>query len=180
MKVFNPSVHSVERVRERFGILEENAKQFVNELMATAKYVTTQPDGKVVYKNSDRDTMIVVDERSNTIVTVLPPAHIKHQIKSNNAFYKNICTTVEREVAKYKRRFTKEFRALAEQQALVQLEIAQLTLNKVRCKAPHTRDKIQENIDMYLEKFDHLGTQLTVITNEFERIKAEANEVLIK
>jgi len=178
MTTYNPSVHAVERIRERFGIMEENAKNFVNQLMAVAKYVTTQPDGKVVYKHAGRDTMIVVDERTKTIVTVKPPVTLKAQLSASNPFYKDITATIKRELTKAQRQFTKEFRSLSESQALVQIEIAQLTLNKARAKNPKTQSVIQANIDVALGLFDEIGGALGELTTEFERTKREADAFL--
>lgn len=175
---YNPSVHAVERIRERFGVMEEHAKNFANQLMEIAKYVTTQPDGKVVYKNADRDTMIVVDERTSTIVTVLPPANVQARIDVGNPFYKDITATIKRQLTKAQRQFTREFRSLSESQALVQIEIAQLTLNKVRAKNPKTQASIQTNIDAALDMFDEIGGALGELQTDFERTKREADAFL--
>ena len=173
---YNPSVHAVERIRERFGVMEENAKNFVNQLMAVAKYVTTQPDGKVVYKHAGRDTMLIVDQRSNTIVTVLPPA--KTQANVSNPFYKNVNATIRRELTKAQRQFTREFRTLVERQALVQIEIAEMTSRKARAKNPNTQARIQVNIDVALGLFDEIGSAISELQAEFERTKREAQAFL--
>lgn len=178
MTKYNPSVHSVERIRERFGIMEEHAKQFVNDLMSVAKYVTTQPDGKTVYKHAGRDAMIVVDERTSTIVTVLPPNSAKPQLNASNPFYTDIRRTIERKITKARRQFTREFRSLSESQALIQIEIAEMSLRKIRAKNPNTQAVIQSKIDVALTLFDEIGSAINELQSEFAKVQREANEFL--
>ena len=177
---YNPSVHAVERIRERFGIMEEHAKNFANQLMQSAKYVTTQPDGKVVYKHDGKDAMLVVDTNANVIVTILPPANAGKRnrytksIDTTNAIIEKAHAVIKRELAKARRSYNAEYRALSLEQAEVSLEIAQANVKKVRCKAPHTKVLIQERIDALQAYHQTIEAKLVAIKDEQERMTAEA------
>lgn len=179
---YNPSVHAVERIREYFGVMEESAKAFANELMRTAKYVTTQRDGKLVYKHADKDAMLVVDAKSCTIVTVLPPAGAGKRNKANapsafpegNAIIAAARATIQRELAKARRNFTSELRKLQIEQAELGVEIAQAIVNKARCKAPHTQALIQERIDAMQTYYDVVGAKIAKEQSEYNRVRTEA------
>lgn len=180
---YNPTTHAVERIRERFGIMEEHAKNFVNQLMETALYVTTNPNGTKVYKHTGKDVMLAVNTKTNTVITILPPAnegeHNKYvKANVNNYIIEKARTTIQREIAKTKRQFTREFRTLAERQALVQIEIAEMTLRKARAKNPNTQARIQANIDVALGLFDEIGSAISELQAEFERTKREAQAFL--
>ena len=177
---YNPSVHAVERIRERFGIMEEHAKNFVNQLMDSAKYVTTQADGKIVYKHEAKDAMIVVDDKTKVVVTILPPANegrrnrYTKSVDTTNAIIEKARTVIQRELAKSQRKYTAEYRALSLEQAELAVEIAQANVKKVRCKAPHTQALIQERIDSLQSYHQAIETKLNAIKAEHDRMTAEA------
>lgn len=183
---YNPTVHAVEQARIRFGIAEEHAKNWFNQLMETAIYVTTQDSDRVIYKHSGKDAMLAVNPIKKTIITILPPhgkgEHTKVDVTPKfsvtNFIIEKARTTIQREIAKTKRQFTREFRTLAERQALVQIEIAKLTLNKARAKNPNTQARIQANIDVALGLFDEIGSAISELQAEFERTKREAQAFL--
>ncbi|SER88281.1 hypothetical protein [Psychrobacillus sp. OK032] len=183
MKTYNPTVHAVEQARIRFGVAEEDAKAWFNQLMETALYVTTQtPSKRKVYKNSGIDAMIVLDPKDDVIVTILPKhgdgVKAKVKFSATNAIISKARATIKRELTKAQRQFVREFRTLSERQALVQIEIAQLTLNKVRAKNPKTQASIQTNIDVALGMFDEIGKALDELRAEYERTKREADAFL--
>lgn len=182
---YNPSVHAVERVRQYFGIMEENAKNFVNQLMTSAKYVTTQVDGKAVYKHDGKDVMIVVDTNRNVIVTVLPPHGEGNNTKpvavkpsAYNAIIEKARETIKRELTKASRQFTTETRALAVFEAELGVDIARLTLNKAKCKAPHTKAMIQERINELEVGRQAVAKQLQTVAERFEQMRKDAEGYL--
>lgn len=174
---YNPSVHAVERIREYFDVQEDGAKRFINEAMRKSKYVTTQADGKLVYKNAEHDAMIVVNATSNTVVTVLPP---KGRGKSNaytlqeTRFNGAITATIRREMAKARRAYVRETRRLSEEIAIIGLEIAQLTLNKARAKSPVTQRHISAKVaDIHAEQ-ERLAAIRKQADTEYKALRAEA------
>lgn len=180
---YNPSVHAVERIREYFGIMEDSAKTFINEAMHKAKYVTTQRDGNLVYKYEDKDAMIVVDAKTNVIITVLPPngkgkrngsSEGFRPLDVSNEILAAAHATIKRELTKARRRFTSEYRKLQIEQAELGVEIAQAIVNKARCKAPHTQALIQARIDATQEYYDAVQAKIERVQAEYSRTRTEA------
>lgn len=187
MTKYNPTVHAVEQLRIRFGIAEEHAKAWFNDVMETALYVTTQtPSGRKVYKHSGKDVMLVLDAKSDVIVTILPkhgegernkPAVSKMQA-FNNAIIEKAIATIKRELTKVGREFTSEIRKLKIEQAEIGVEIAQAQVNKARCRAPHTQALIQQRIKSMETYYNAVSTKITKLTEEYEKTTAEASEFL--
>lgn len=181
---YNPSVHAVERTRQYFGIMEEHAKNFVNQLMASAMYVTTQSDGKAVYKHAGKDVMLVVDTKQNVVVTVLPPNgegnNTKATVKqsAHNAIIDKARETIKRELSKASRQFTTDTRKLTLFEAELGLDIARLTVNKAKCKAPHTKVLLQERINELEIGRQAVAKQLQTVKDHFNRILKESESYL--
>lgn len=191
---YMPSTHAIERFREYFGTKEIHAVDFANDLMANAKFVMLQPgqDGqtpKRIFKNEERDVMIVVDEKRDTIITVLPSQDKRKEIANpvlaqaivitkatpaGNAIIAAAHATIQRELAKARRSFTTELRKLKIEQAELGVEIAQATVNKVRCMAPHTQALIQARIDAMQTYYNAVGAKIAKESAEYSRIKTEA------
>lgn len=184
---YNPSVHAVERIREYFGIMEEGAKSFINEAMRKAKYVTTQRDGNLVYKYEDKDAMIVVDAKTNVIITVLPPSGKGKRngtsegfrpLDVSNEILAAAHTTIKRELAKARRQFTREYRMLTEEIAVIGLEIAQLSLNKARARSPITQQHITDKVSEIHARQTQLAEQRKQLKAEYRSTKTEAQAFL--
>lgn len=185
---YRPAAHAIERLREYFGVKEIHALDFSNETMVNAKFVTTQTDGRRLYKNDELDVMIVVAE-DNTIITYLPAPEKRREIertgkplsiKSTEYISKSqrlsdaITATVRREIAKARRTFTATTRTLSEQHALLQIEIGKLTLNKVRCKHPGTQAIIQRKIGAITTQMESLASDIERTESEYKALRAEA------
>lgn len=189
MKPYNVTGHAIDRVVERFTIQREHAKNHLVSLMQTAVHQGTTGTGRVFdhYRTNtrlilsrDSDTVITVytiDSEKDLVTPVFPKA-IPTFASVSNFIIDKARATIHREIAKARRQFTREFRSLSESQALIQIEIAELTLNKVRCRAPLTQLKIEEKISILLDSFDELGKSISRITTDFEKIKVEAEEFL--
>lgn len=178
---YNPTVHAVERIRQYFGVMEEHAKQFANELMRAAKYVTTQADGKLVYKHAGKDVMLVVNAETRTVITVLPPAGEGERNKAitsisvtNNAIIAAAHATIQRELAKARRSYTREYRKLTEEIAVIGLEIAHLSLNKARARSPITQRQISEKVAEIHAEQTRLADQRKRLEAEYQAAKTEA------
>lgn len=177
---YNPSVHAVERIRQYFGIMEDGAKSFVNEAMRKAKYVTTQRDGNLVYKYEDKDAMIVVDDKTNVVITILPPnGKGKHnktdslKLSQDNVFISAFQATIKRELTKARRIYIRETRSLAEEIAVLGVDIAQLTLNKARARSPITQGHIQRKIDELHAEAVRKDDEKVELEAQFRAMKSE-------
>jgi uncharacterized small protein (DUF1192 family) len=184
--------HAIERALERLKSPQEQAKTQVSNwlktLMQTATYVGDKGNGRI-FDHPNTRTRLVLDKNKDVIVTVYgmddvePSEEVTFSIEesakhSESTVMSKVRATIRRELTKAQRQFTREFRTLAERQALVQIEIAQLTLNKARAKNPNTQARIQSNIDVALGLFDEIGSAISELQAEFERTKREAQAFL--
>lgn len=176
---YKPTVHAVERIRQYFDVMEDEAKRFINGAMRNAKYVTTQRDGKIVYKTEELDAMVVVDDKTDVIITVLPPSgkgkrnnsEPSFAITKDNEFMESFQTAFKREVAKAKRLYTKEFRRMTEELAIIGLDIAQLTLNKARARSPITQDQITEKIRAMQTERERLSNERKRLDMQYKAMR---------
>ena len=197
---YRPAAHAIERLREYFGVKEIHALDFSNDSMVGAQFVTTQTDGRRLYKNDELDVMIVVAE-DNTIITYLPAPDKRREIertgkpislatastpsipepvriKQGNAIIAAAHATIQRELAKARRQFTREYRSLTEEIAVVGLEIAQLSLNKARARSPITQRHITDKVSEIHAKQTQLAEQRKRLEAEYSAIKTEAQQFI--
>lgn len=76
------------------------------------------------------------------------------------------------------REVNREVRKLKEQLAHLNVEVATLNLNKIRCKAPHTQELIQTRIDGLIERAGELASEIDAKLTEIERAKTETEAVI--
>lgn len=169
-KHYKPSLHAIERAGLRFGVPSEKATQWFNDLMAKAHYLVTQSfEGRsqAVYEVDGK--RLIVDGKTNTIVTVMEPTTAASPIVST------IRKAVEREYRKLHRQFTHDSRALNIELAELNVELAQLALNKARAKSPKVQACIQAKIDVLAAQASEVKTKLDRLEDEFEQIRRSAS-----
>lgn len=192
---YRPAAHAIERLREYFGVKEIHALDFSNESMIGAQFVTTQTDGRRLYKNDELDVMIVVAD-DNTIITYLPAQDKRKEIKrtgkplipaqapatlvsiGNNPIIVAARATIQRELAKARRRFTREYRKLTEEIAVIGLEIAHHSLNKARARSPITQQQIADKVAEIHAEQTRLAEQRKRLEAEYRAVKAEAQQFI--
>ena len=184
---WNPTVHAIKRIKERCGIEETQAKAFVNQLMQHAKYITTNPNGTSVYKHDNRDIMMVVNPELNVVITIHSATQTEDgapnaestQIKSKATItIDRISVAIKRELSKMTTQLRREIRKLTEQQAQLNVSAAELTLNKIRCKAPHTQALIQTRIDAIITQVDEIAQEVDAKLTQIKNAEREVGEVI--
>lgn len=185
---WTPTVHAIQRLKERFGITPDAAVNYVNQIMAQAKYVSAGKADKLVYYYEKRDMMIVVNPDENVIVTVhegSEPVASKPAVKltptqSATITIDRIAAAVKRELTRMTTQYRREIRKLSEQQALLNVQVAEMALNQLRCKAPHTKELIQSRIDEAKARIAELAheidgklTQLQAANDEVKAVVGE-------
>jgi len=184
---WNPTVHAVRRLKERCGIDETQAKPFINQLMKTAKYVTTQGPDRLIYKAEGLDLLIAVNPEKNTIITVHSatetddgvPTAIQVQSKSVASITVNrLASAIKREFDRMQREVRREVRQLSEELARLNIEVATLNLNKIRCRAPHTQSLIQSRIDAMMAEAGELAKRIDAKLTEVEMAQSEVEAVV--
>lgn len=201
---YRPESHAIDRLLEFFGVKEIHAADFINDVMKSAEHVTTQTDGRRLFKNDGFPAMLVV-AKDNGIVTVLPSPEIRRKVKRtgtpvttwvtargnlkvttvktvenspNNAIITAARVTIQRELTKARRIFTREYRTLKLEIAELGVEIAQASVNLVRCKHPGTQTIIQRKIDELQANSENLNEVLADKQSEYDRMRREAAEFI--
>lgn len=184
---WNPTVHAIKRIKERCGIKETQAKAFVNQLMQNAKYITTNPNGTSVYKHDKRDIMMVVNPELNVVITIHSatqtetgaPNDALTQVKSQSKItIDRISAAIKRELSRMTTQLQREIRKLTEQQAELNISIAELNLNKIRCKAPHTQALIQTRIDAIITQVNEIAQEVDAKLTQIKNAEREVSEVV--
>lgn len=182
---WNPTVHAVRRIKERCGIEETQAKSFVNQLMQTAKYVTTQGN-RLVYLHENRNLMIVVNPDEGAVITVHPAEDdrqsevIEDTPKQSvvSISVDRIANAVKREFKRMQTETLRDIRKLKEEYAATYVEIAQLKYNKIRCRAPHNKLRIEAKINELVAAANEMSKVIDAKLTEIERAKAEVGAVI--
>lgn len=182
---WNPTVHAIKRIKERCGIEETQAKAFVNQLMQHAKYITTNPNGTSVYKHDKRDIMMVVNPELNVVITIHSATQTETGAPNEEPTQSKATITIDRISAAIKRELSRmttqlrrEIRKLTEQQAQLNISAAELTLNKIRCRAPHTQALIQTRIDAIITQVDSLAQEIDAKLTQIKNAEREVSEVV--
>ena len=174
---WTPTVHAIQRLKERFEVTPEGAVNYVNQIMAQAKYVSAGKAGKLVYYYEKRDMMIVVNPDENVIVTVHEGA--EPTAKSNAAItIDRIATAVKREFKRMTTQYQREIRKMTEQKAQLGVLVAELTLNHVRCDAPHTKALIQSRIDEAKSQIEALANDIDAKLTQISEAEKEVKAVI--
>ena len=174
---WTPTVHAIQRLKERFNVTPEGAVNYVNQIMAQAKYVSAGKADKLVYYYEKRDMMIVVNPDENVIVTVHEGT--EPTTKSNVAItIDRIATAVKREFKRMTTQYQREIRKMTEQKAQLGVLVAELTLNHVRCDAPHTKALIQSRIDEAKSQIEALANDIDAKLTQLQAAESEVKAVV--
>src|SRR5690606_21560516 len=120
----------------------------------------------------DSGSMVVVNAETNTVVTILPPKRPTGIISAA------IRGTVEKELRKACDTFKRVSRQYTLQLADINLEIAELFRNKVRCNHPDTQELIQTKIDALSDESRRIASEMQAHEREYNAIEDEANTYL--
>lgn len=189
MKPYVITKHAIEQSIERLGRKESTARNDLFQRMQTATYQGRTSMGRI-FDHYESRTRFVLALDKDTVITVYSMDTAKGEIPcervkiageitgASNAILAAAHATIKRELAKARRTFIAEFRKLKIEQAELGVEIAQATVNKVRCKAPHTQELIQQRIDASQTYYDVVGTKIERVQAEYNRTKTEAQAFL--
>lgn len=188
---WNPTVHAVKRLKERMGIEPESAKNYVNQLMQAAKYVTTQADGQTVYHHAEKNVMIVVNIAKNSVITLFSDTWtedgtpVKTEEKPSalaestpKLTVDRIADAVKREYKRMRTEVTREINRMKEEYAATGVKIAELKWKQVRCKAPHTKALIQSRIDELVAVTRQITTEIDAKLTQMDAAEAEVKAVV--
>ena len=161
---YKPTKHAIERAELRFGIKPENCVEWINNLMSQAKYVASNGRNGLVYQAGD--LRIVVDDMTNAVITL-------HDALSVD-FLK---PTLERELRKLKRLYTRRIRKHELAYAEASQELASMAINRARARNPHTREIIADRMSDKQSEIDGLVREIERLQDDWQA-KERAIEVI--
>lgn len=170
--------HSAQRAQERFGMDREHAYQYFNDLLRTAIWHSTTAKNRHLYEHKS-GVRIVVDTDTHDIVTVYKP-ELASEKAATRLTIDRIAAAVKRELTRMTTQYRREIRKLSEQQAQLGVQVAELTLNKIRCYHPGTQALIQSRIDEARARIAELANEidgkLTQLQNAEQEVQAVVGE----
>src|SRR5690625_7934859 len=90
------SHHAAERAMLRFGIDSEREGEWFNDMMAKAKYISSQGGGRLLYEAAG--VQVMAGDKTRTVITVHPatriyvirPTHVWEMRKIRREYKRNI------------------------------------------------------------------------------------------
>ena len=147
------SKHAVERANLRLGIPIDKVSDWANDIMSKAKYVSAQGAGRLLYEYNG--IQFIVGDKSRTIITIHPATRLDF-----------LRPTLEREVRKIRREYTRNIRTLERSLASQYARLAEQMTNYANARNPQTRELVggrMEETERHIE-----GTR-----RKIERMKDE-------
>lgn len=182
------TTHAKTRLTERFNIPTHQADSYVNQLRVNAVYKgETQDNGKTafVYDHYKSGVRLLLDKKGSNVITVkqLDTVKIDGEIlliktEPRKLTIDRISAVIKRELSKMTTQLRREIRKLTEQQAELNVSIAELTLNKIRCRAPHTQALIQTRIDAIITQVDEIAQEVDAKLTQIKNAEREVSEVV--
>lgn len=161
---YQPTKHAIERAELRFGIDPERAASWFNDIMRKAKYVAANGKNGLVYQADN--IRVVVDGTTDAIITV-------HEALTAD-FLK---PTLERELRKLKREYTRLIRKLELEYAESLQEIGDMAVNRAKARNPKTRALIEGRIAEKQAYADGIISRIERLQDEW-KAKERAIEVI--
>lgn len=172
--------HAINRAVERLGFLKTDAENNLRQLLAVATFHGTGsgPKGATeIYVHHKTKTTIVISRKDNCIVTVYKGDAEPTQSKATITIDR-ISAAIKRELSKMTTQLRREIRKLTEQQAQLNVSAAELTLNKIRCRAPHTQALIQTRIDAIITQVNEIAQEVDAKLTQIKNAEREVSEVI--
>src|SRR5699024_1901636 len=153
--------HALERARMRFGVDIKDAEKWANDLMKRGRYVCAQAGDRLLYRNGEY--RILVDTRKNTIITVYKETNIDF-----------LRPTLEREIRKIRREYTRNIRALERSLAGQYARLAEQMTNYANARNPQTRELVGDRME---ETERHIEGTRRKIERMKDEVKAKVKAI---
>jgi hypothetical protein len=158
--------HAYDRALLRFGISNEQAQSWFNQLMQTARLIGS--DGK--RDSYDHKGKRIVVEGTE-IVTVYNVADLP--------FGDKVSALVERELNKSKKAYEKRSKELSIEIAEATIEHANWNLNLLKAKSQRSKTSIQRKLDVINEKITNLRLELNREADVYKAIVTQSRGYLM-
>lgn len=176
-KKYSVTQHAIKRTGERLGIGAEHAEHHLNNLMQSAYFqgVVPSKQGRArVYDHHKSNTRLILCEAGKRIITVYK---MPEGLDVSGLMLDFLRPTLEREMRKLKRLYTRKVRAYELKHAEALRELSEMTFNRARARNPNTRDLISERIAIKQDEVKTLVADIKRFGDEYET-KKKAIEVI--
>ena len=126
---YTPTTHAIDRARLRLGVDVTDATKWFNDMMAKAKYISSQGGGRLLYEADG--VQFIVGDKTRTVITVHPATRLDF-----------LRPTLEREIRKIRREYTRNIRALERSLAGQYARLAEQMTNYANARNPQTRELV--------------------------------------
>ena len=172
--------HAIERIIERLNQPEFNAENYVRQLLATATYMgesTNYRSKTDIYSHKKTGVTIVVSQCEDAVITVYK-AEEQAQPSTAAITIDRIASAVKREFKRMTTQYQREIRKMTEQKAELGVQVAELTLNKIRCYHPPTQALIQSRIDEAKSQITQLANDIDAKLTQISEAEKEVRAVV--
>lgn len=149
------TTHAIDRARLRFGINTEHVAQWINGLMAKAKFVTQNGRNQSVYVSEG--VRLIVDHVSNNVITLY-----------NEVSTDFLQPVIERELRKMERNHTQRTRQIELDRAETLVKYAEMAVNHAKARNPQTRALIAGRMSELQAIIDGYDERVSMIEDEFD------------
>lgn len=179
----NVSLHAIERARERLDVkgTNDNVSHTIRQWYTRAVRKGRDNASGIIFDNVAKDVRMILDETCQTVITMYRLSTVDEYVAQKLApkvTVGRLKSAILRELSRMTTQLRREIRKLTEQQAQLNVDIAELTLNKVRCKAPHTQALIQTRIDAIITQVDDLAQEIDAKLTQIKNAEREVSEVV--
>ncbi|MHC8516814.1 hypothetical protein [Sporosarcina sp. ITBMC105] len=144
------------------------------QLMQTAVFQGNDGAGRIYDHHKTRTRMILSADK-DVIITVYSMDTVKGAPTTQSGLFTGaIKATIERELRKATVNYRRVYRQYTHRLADVNLEIATLFRNKVRCKHPGTQAIIQAQIDVLADEAKAIQNAMATQESEYRAVETEA------
>lgn len=161
---YTVSHHAMERARLRFGIEGHRVVDWINGVMAKAKYVSEQGGGRLMYEHEDMQ--IIVGDKTRKVITIHPNTRLDF-----------LRPALEREARRLKREATRNIRAAERRLAKEYKELGERIVNYANAKNPNTREIVAEGVQQKEAQIKQIKIEIDRMEDELTA-KVKAIEVI--
>lgn len=179
----NVSMHAIDRAKERLDVkgTNENVAHTLRQWYTRSVRKGRDGTGGIIFDNIAKDVRLILDETCQTVITTYRLSTVDDYVAQKltpKLTVERISAAIKRELSRMTTQLRREIRKLTEQQAQLNVSIAELTLNKLRCKNPLTQSLIQSRIDAIITQVDSLAQEVDAKLTQIKVAEREVSEVI--
>ena len=179
--------HAITRSRERLDVkgTDDNVSNTLRQWFTRSVFKGRDNGDGVIYDNHTKDIRFVCDKDTKVVKTVYRLSTVYNynpQMQAVTGTPKltvdHLVKVLKREGSRISTQYRREIRKLTERRAELNVLVAELDLNFIRCDAPHNKKLIQSRIKDAQAQIDVLAREIDEKTAELQRVVAEVASIV--